>query len=156
MRKAQDRWRVSAPGQHTADFLLPSQKEAIENASEGGQPPVRGRPRDDRRRTARSSAQAVPPALSHPRECDLVVRVALDDKRALSRRAPNRLADVISEQMTMFVSPVKQEPLKVALPWVNRTLPAQRLANTWRFPPPKGITPIDAGTCNRSIGAGGC
>src|SRR5215472_869612 len=66
------------------------------------------------------------------------------------------LAEVISEQITMFVSPVKQESLKVALPWVNRTLPAQRLANTWRFPPPKGITPIDAGTCNRSIGAGGC
>jgi hypothetical protein len=49
------------------------------------------------------------------------------------------LAELISEQMTMFVSPVKQESLKIALPWVNRTLPAQRLANTWRFPPPKEL-----------------
>ena len=49
------------------------------------------------------------------------------------------LAEVISEQITMFVSPVKQESLKVALPWVNRTLPAHRLANTWRFPPPKEL-----------------
>ena len=63
------------------------------------------------------------------------------------------LAEVISEQITMFVSPVKQESLRVALPCVNRTLPAQRFANTCKLPPPNELLQYTLGPLTVPIGA---
>lgn len=55
-------------------------------------------------------------SLFHTGECDIVIGVTFNHKGSLPGWHLTGLTEVISEQITMFVSPVKQTSLTVAPP----------------------------------------
>ena len=101
-------------------------------------------------KTRQSFRASCPGALSHPRECNFVVRVSLDDKRALSRRAPGRIGrgDIRADDDVRVSSEagITQSRAALGQPHFASTQVGEYL----EVPSAEGITPIDAGTCNRS------
>src|SRR5215469_17965014 len=106
--------------------------------------------RDDRRNIRQRFRASRPPALSHPRECNLVVRVALDDKRALSRCAPGGIgrSDIRADHDVRVSGKagIAQSRAALGQPHFASTEVSEYL----EVPTAEGVTPIDAGTCNRS------